>query len=113
MLPQLNTYDIVFDYPWTVPNMGVQNRVTLVDHTRQVAQRRQLEKGDSVIVLPLPDPRLLALHAVCVRVAHMSGAAEALDELDRDIEDALVLAEDGASANLLYMRLSPLVSATG
>ncbi|KAJ7710846.1 hypothetical protein B0H17DRAFT_914779, partial [Mycena rosella] len=59
---------------------------------------------------PLPEPRLLVLHAVCVRVAHMSGAAQALDDFDRDVEDTLVLARDGASANLLYMKLSPLVS---
>ncbi|KAJ3900995.1 hypothetical protein F5879DRAFT_808126, partial [Lentinula edodes] len=31
--------------------------------------------------LELPDSSLLALHAVCARVAHISGAAEYFDEL--------------------------------
>jgi len=42
-----------------------------------------------------PDPRLLGLHAVCARVAHMFGAAEAIDKAKCDLEDALVLAQDG------------------
>ncbi|KAJ7475697.1 hypothetical protein FB451DRAFT_956088, partial [Mycena latifolia] len=49
----------------------------------------------------LPDPRLLALHAVCARVAHMSGAAEVLDKFDRDMEELQDLAEDGSTAKLL------------
>lgn len=49
----------------------------------------------------LPNPQLLALHATYARVAHMSGAAEAFDELDRGVEDARVLAFDGSSAHLL------------
>ncbi|KAJ7710972.1 hypothetical protein B0H17DRAFT_914470 [Mycena rosella] len=54
---------------------------------------------------PLPDPRLLALHAVCARVAHMSGAAEVLDEFDRDVEEMGVLAADGSSINTLNLML--------
>lgn len=59
---------------------------------------------------PLPDPNLLALHAVCARVAHMSGAAEAFDKLDRDVEDTRVLALDGSSAHLLDYVLTPYVT---
>ena len=55
----------------------------------------------------LPDPQLLDLHAVCARVAHMSGAAEALNKLERDIEDTVDLASDGSSASLLDHVLSP------
>lgn len=111
MLPQPNTYDIVFAHPArALGYMSLKNRITLVDHTRQLAQKRRFKQASGVLELPLPEPRLLALHAVCVRVAHMSGAAEALDELDRDVEATRVLARDGASANLLYMKLSPLVS---
>jgi len=58
--------------------------------------------------LEYPDPRLLSLHAVCARVAHMSGAAEAFDKVDRDLEDVRVLALDGSSAYLIDHLLTPL-----
>ncbi|EKM54945.1 uncharacterized protein PHACADRAFT_94763 [Phanerochaete carnosa HHB-10118-sp] len=51
--------------------------------------------------LPLPDPRLLAIHAACARVNHMSGVAEYADKSDRDAEDMRVLAEDGSSSAVL------------
>jgi len=63
--------------------------------------------------LCLPDPRLLALHAACARVAHMSGAAEAFDEFERDIEDTSVLAFDGSSARLLDHCLTPFAVIPG
>lgn len=37
---------------------------------------------------PLPDPRLLGLHAACARIAVMSGAAEVLQKWENDAEDA-------------------------
>ena len=45
----------------------------------------------------LPDPLLLALRAICARVAHMSGAAELFDQLecDAELEDEGVLTFDG------------------
>ena len=62
---------------------------------------RQCEaKGDPIPALPNPD--LIALHAACARVAHMSGAAEYLDRLERDAEEVTVLASDGSSAHLLH-----------
>ena len=36
---------------------------------------------------PPANPRLLALHATCSRVAQLSGAAELFDKLDRDAEE--------------------------
>ncbi|KAK1228121.1 hypothetical protein PQX77_008856 [Marasmius sp. AFHP31] len=51
--------------------------------------------------LPLPSPELLALHAACAKVAHLSGAGAYLDELDRDMEDLCVLANDGGSFSIL------------
>lgn len=53
--------------------------------------------------LPVPAPRYLQLHAVCARVAHLSGAAEyVLDVLDRvESGDTVVLAEDGSDAHVL------------
>ncbi|KAJ7767748.1 hypothetical protein B0H16DRAFT_1308571, partial [Mycena metata] len=44
---------------------------------------------------PLPDPHLGALHAACVHVAHMSGTARAVSELDWEAEETLLLAHDG------------------
>ena len=55
-----------------------------------------------------PDPRLLGLHATCARVAHLSGAAEAINEVERDLEDTMVLAKDGSSTRLLDHLLAPL-----
>ena len=31
--------------------------------------------------IPAPSPKLLEIHAACAQIAHMSGAAEVLDEL--------------------------------
>lgn len=56
---------------------------------------------------PPPDPVLLALHATCARVAHMSGAAEFFDRLQQDAEETRVLAFDGSSAPLLGNLMSP------
>ena len=61
----------------------------------------------------LPNPKLLALHAACARVAHMSGAAEAFDELERDVEETRVLAFDGSSARLLDHLMSPSMTISG
>ncbi|TBU63545.1 hypothetical protein BD310DRAFT_916629 [Dichomitus squalens] len=47
---------------------------------------------------PLPSPKYLAIHAACCRVAHMSGAAEYVEAIYRDMEKLQVLSEDGASA---------------
>ena len=61
----------------------------------------------------LPNPKLLALHAACARVAHMSGAAEAFDELERDVEETRVLTFDGSSARLLDHLMSPSMTISG
>ena len=52
---------------------------------------------------PPPDSQLLALHAVCARVTHMSGVMDSLIELEVDAKETNVLASDGSSAlsNLL------------
>jgi hypothetical protein len=55
--------------------------------------------------LPLPNPEYLKLHAAVCRVAHMCGAADYLDQQDRDFDRTPVLARDGSSANLLSSRL--------
>ena len=59
--------------------------------------------------LPLPDPRYLALHAACAKVAHLSGAGEYIDAVSRDIDTTLVLAKDGSSAKLLAEAMSSIL----
>lgn len=58
----------------------------------------------------IPDRRLLALHAACARVAHMSGAAEFLDQLFWDAEESRVLLSDGSSVTMLSALLGPFGS---
>ncbi|OAX38026.1 hypothetical protein K503DRAFT_741828 [Rhizopogon vinicolor AM-OR11-026] len=48
--------------------------------------------------LTLSDPRYLRVHATCAKVTHLSGAGECIDRIIRNIEDTLVLAADGSSA---------------
>ncbi|OJT02926.1 hypothetical protein TRAPUB_6510 [Trametes pubescens] len=55
--------------------------------------------------LPLPSARYLEVHAACCRVAHMSGAAEYLDLIYRGMEELEVLANNGASADVLTFAL--------
>jgi hypothetical protein len=44
--------------------------------------------------VPPPDPGLLAIHAACAQVAHLSGAGEVLYEFDRDNEGLCDLANN-------------------
>ncbi|KAF9062653.1 hypothetical protein BDP27DRAFT_1233257 [Rhodocollybia butyracea] len=55
--------------------------------------------------LSLPDPALLALHATCAKVAHLSGAGEYIDRVQRDLQHLDVLAEDGGSSDVLFHAL--------
>ena len=54
--------------------------------------------------LLVPACDLLALHATCCKVAHLSGAAEYIDEIYRDADELGVLSADGTSGDILsYM----------
>ncbi|KAI3621390.1 hypothetical protein WG66_000044 [Moniliophthora roreri] len=65
-------------------------------HSRRVLfVSRPFEIGSETRIVPLPDPQILAIHATCARVAHMSGAAKYMDEYDRELDDSTVLAADG------------------
>jgi hypothetical protein len=97
MLPQPNTYDVVFAHPGRALGFeGLKNCITAIDHTQEQAQKGRL-KHAGTLSLPLPDPRLLALHAVCVRVSHMSGAVDFLNGIDCSwrMEWTVVLAQVG------------------
>ena len=50
---------------------------------------------------PLPDLHYLALHATCAKVAHLSGAGQHINSVDRDIDTTPVLARDGSSSRVL------------
>ena len=56
--------------------------------------------------VPLPDPRYLALHVACAKVAHLSGAGQHIDDVDRDIDTTPVLANDGSSSRTLAEALT-------
>ncbi|EJD42541.1 hypothetical protein AURDEDRAFT_185961 [Auricularia subglabra TFB-10046 SS5] len=56
--------------------------------------------------LGLPDRRLLALHAACARVVHMSGAAEFFERWEDDDDQPPFLLPDGSSADRLVQRLN-------
>jgi len=50
-----------------------------------------------------PSPRLIALHAACAQIAHMSGAAEYLEETFRDTEPIPVMtATPNAAGELVH-----------
>ncbi|EPS99331.1 hypothetical protein FOMPIDRAFT_90294 [Fomitopsis schrenkii] len=51
--------------------------------------------------LALPNPKYLRIRAACCKVAHLSGAAEYLEAVYRDVEMLEVLANDGSSAQIL------------
>ena len=51
--------------------------------------------------------QLLAFHAVCARVTHMSGVTDSLIKLEVDAEETNVLASDESSVDLLSNLLSP------
>ena len=58
------------------------------------------------LVYPYPSQELLKLHAACAKVAHLSGAGEYIDSLDRDADDMDVFATDGSSSAILTHALS-------
>jgi len=61
-------------------------------------------------VLPYPSQQLLALHSACAKVAHLSGAGEYIDKVDRDTDDLDVLATDGSSSAVLTHALLKSIS---
>jgi hypothetical protein len=60
------------------------------------------------VKLPLPSQHLLALHAACAQVAHLSGAGEYVDRILEDMEEISVLAHDGTSSEVLHHALMTL-----
>jgi hypothetical protein len=61
----------------------------------------EIEMTSNEDTFPVLDLRYIKLHAACARVAHMSGAGEYIDKLQRDMDRISILAEDGSSAHFL------------
>ncbi|KAI0761945.1 hypothetical protein BD413DRAFT_485087, partial [Trametes elegans] len=61
----------------------------------------------------LSGPAYLRIHAACCRIARMSGAAEHLELVFRDIQVMKVLAHDGTSADVLSYALHHHLVAPG
>ncbi|KAJ7834816.1 hypothetical protein B0H14DRAFT_2797962 [Mycena olivaceomarginata] len=98
-----NTYDVCAAKPsfFTRTVGPPHRRVTFkVDPDVEAACR-----ANNKPVPALPSPTLLAIRAACSRVAHMSGAAEQIDQVLRDLEDTRIMAEDGSTVDLLTSRL--------
>ncbi|KAH8804095.1 hypothetical protein DL96DRAFT_1474827 [Flagelloscypha sp. PMI_526] len=90
-----NTYDVVvspasadvFNRSGTRP----PSRVTFMVDERCLVECKQ----QNILPPALPHPKLIALRASCARVAHLSGAAEQIDNMYRELEETDVLSEDG------------------
>jgi hypothetical protein len=81
------------------PNPSWDN---VVPHGAKVVFRNH---ASGILDLPLPDQRLIDLHAACCKVAHKSAAAEFFDKHDRDMEEVRMLAYDGSTVALLETAL--------
>ncbi|CAE6481682.1 unnamed protein product, partial [Rhizoctonia solani] len=88
---------------WLDPVKGLENTYTI--GRRHPGLRPDLPPTITFTAsdptLPLPDRRYLALHAACAKVAHLSGASEAISLLGNKHEHNGVLSEDGSSAEIL------------
>ena len=93
-----------------------------VEHTYNVCSRQPyISAGLPATVtftsafpeLPLPDPRYLALHAACAKVAHLSGAGEYIERTFRELDNMKVLASNGSSAEALSFALGKSCIAVG
>ncbi|KAJ6576625.1 hypothetical protein DFH09DRAFT_364914 [Mycena vulgaris] len=73
-----HTYELIDSAPWRQPDLLY--RVTF--------NQTSTFEGESV---EPPSPVLLALHAACARIAHMSGAADILERFDKDLDPHPVL----------------------
>ncbi|RDX53495.1 hypothetical protein OH76DRAFT_1553572 [Lentinus brumalis] len=72
-----DTYDVGTRNPLVPRRIGIPGRVEF----------------RSCVEVPPPSPILLALHASCARIAHRSGAAEMLAELEKETESMLGLSD--------------------
>ena len=60
--------------------------------------------------LPLPNPAYLRIHAMCCRVANLSGASAYLDDIDKSMRTMECLPSDGSAAHALDYALWPMAN---
>jgi len=77
---QPNRYDVHVTY-W-----GYEKHLCVFKHLRDDRGRLSVTFRSNHADARLPNPKLLALHATCTRVAHMAGAIDALEDLDLNAE---------------------------
>ena len=95
------TYDIKTSLrPALRPLLGLRDRVTFHAYLNE----------DGVVVEP-PNPVLLALHAASAQVAHLSGAAKVLDEIDRETEPIWGLSASPVDMSVCLTSAAELVRA--
>ncbi|KAF5310124.1 hypothetical protein D9619_010378 [Psilocybe cf. subviscida] len=87
---------------WTGP---LPSRITL-----QVDPLAEAKAAERELTLSLPDPRLIAVRAICARVSNKSGAIEHMDQILEDLKNSMGLAENGSMADLLAARLSMITA---
>jgi len=91
-----------------MPDKPHQYKILYFTSRRPALMRDFITLSTEKPELPLPDPVLLALHATCCKVAHLSGASEHIDQNYRDADEINVLAEDGTSGDVLSYALLSL-----
>ncbi|KAH8914869.1 hypothetical protein BT69DRAFT_1231265, partial [Atractiella rhizophila] len=96
--------------PTIVPN--VYNVKTREDHERKVFHRYKVPRQVTLTTrdpqLDLPDPKYLGLHSACCRIAHLSGAADYLDKMDRDNHPSSLISLNQEFTDILTARLFDL-----
>ena len=81
------TFSFQDEYGQAIPNTYDVCALTELDECHDIRDRitfRPCTLDDGTVVPP-PSSELIRLHAACVKIAHMSGAAEVLDRYDNDI----------------------------
>ncbi|RPD53564.1 hypothetical protein L226DRAFT_613841 [Lentinus tigrinus ALCF2SS1-7] len=86
-----DTYEAIYAY-----GPALASRLRL-DLQSQVVFRSYSVDGE---VIPAPDPKIIALHAACAQIAHMSGVAECLGELYRGMDAIAVMTHPKAPYEL-------------
>ncbi|CAA7269654.1 unnamed protein product [Cyclocybe aegerita] len=94
---------------WFVHEVGNTYRIQTPESERVFVRHYPKEITFTSTVpekLSVPSREYLAIHAACAKVAHLSGAAEYIDHLYRDMEEMKTLSNDGSSADTLEQAIS-------
>jgi len=89
------------DHREVIPDKYKINYVRGIWHFRASATFQTYTLSNNKKIEP-PSPKLIALHAACAKIAHMSGAAEHLEETFRDTEPLPVMTVPNATDELFH-----------